>query len=277
MTSRARRHRSAGAINSPIPYTKSTVYACVRHLIGGDPPNNEGYFRPIEVRAPAGTVVNPVLPAPVAARGLTGFRIANAVFGALAQIAPDRVFACESGGDTGISYGGYHPDGRPFVFIEFLYGSWGGRPDRDGVDALLVSSIVNFSNNPIEIIESEQPLLIERYGYVPDTGGAGEFRGGLAVVRDYRFEVAPGADAQFLMRTDRRRFVPYGLAGGRPGRPRPTCWTRMGRAADAADQGPAHRPPRRPRSATRSRAPAAGATRCSAIRPASSTTCARRS
>jgi N-methylhydantoinase B len=207
-----------GAINSPIPYTKSTVYACVRHLIGGDPPNNEGYFRPIEVRAPAGSVVNPVAPAPVAARGLTGFRIANAVFGALAQIAPDRVFACESGGDTGISYGGYGPDGRPFVFIEFLYGSWGGRPGRDGVDACS-SSIVNFSNNPVEIIESEQPLLIERYGYVPDSGGAGRFRGGLAIERDYRFEIADGADAQFLMRTDRRRFVPYGLAGGRPGTP----------------------------------------------------------
>ena len=88
---------------------------------------------------------------------------------------------------------------------------------------------MNFSNNPVEIIESEQPLLIERYGYVPDTGGAGEFRGGLAVVRDYRFELAPGADAQFLMRTDRRRFVPYGLAGGRPGRPRRTCWTRTAR------------------------------------------------
>ena len=62
-----------GAINSPLPFTKSAVYACVRHLIGGDPPNNEGYFRPIEVIAPAGTIVNPVMPAPVAARGLTGF------------------------------------------------------------------------------------------------------------------------------------------------------------------------------------------------------------
>lgn len=204
-----------GAINSPLPYTKSTVYACVRHLIGGDPPNNEGYFRPIEVRTTPGTIVDPVLPASVAARGLTGFRIANAVFGALAAIAPDRVFACESGGDTGVSYGGYHPDGRPFVFIEFLYGSWGGRPDRDGVDACS-SSIVNFSNNPIEIVESEQPLLIEQYGYVPDTGGAGEFRGGLALVRDYRFGIS---DATFQLRTDRRRFVPYGLAGGRPGTP----------------------------------------------------------
>src|SRR5216684_1968870 len=117
--------------------------------------------------APPGTVVNPVMPAAVAARGLTGFRMANAVFGALAQIAPDRVFACEMGGDTGVSFGGYDAERRPFVFLEFLFGSWGGRPTRDGVDACS-SSVVNFSNNPVEIIESEYPLLIERYGYLPD-------------------------------------------------------------------------------------------------------------
>jgi N-methylhydantoinase B len=204
-----------GAINSPFPFTKSTVYACVRHLIGGDPPNNEGYFRPIEVRAPSGTLVNPVLPASVAARGLTGFRMANTVFGALAKIAPDRVFACEAGGDTGISYGGYDAERKPFVFIEFLYGGWGGRPHQDGVDGCS-SSVVNFSNNPIEIVESEQPLVIRQYGYVPDTGGAGMYRGGLALVRDYQFEAD---EATFQLRTDRRRFTPYGLAGGRPGTP----------------------------------------------------------
>jgi N-methylhydantoinase B len=202
-----------GAINSPLPFTKSAVYACVRHLIGGEPPNNEGYFRPIEVTAPAGTVVNPVLPASVAARGLTGFRIANAVFGALAQIAPDRVFACEMGGDTGVSFGGYDAERRPFVFLEFLFGSWGGRPTKDGVDAVS-SSVVNFSNNPIEVIESEYPVVIQRYGYVPDSGGAGRFRGGLALVREYRFENPEGV---LQLRTDRRRFVPYGLAGGRAG------------------------------------------------------------
>src|SRR5580700_4462593 len=139
-----------GAINSPLPFTKSAVYACVRHLIGGDPPNNEGYFRPIEVIAPPATIVNPVMPAPVAARGLTGFRVAGALFGALAQIAPDRVFACEMGGDTGISFGGYDAERRPFVFLEFLYGSWGGRPTKDGIDGS-ASAVVNFSNNPIEI------------------------------------------------------------------------------------------------------------------------------
>jgi N-methylhydantoinase B len=75
---------------------------------------------------------------------------------------------------------------------------------------------VNFSNNPIEVIESEYPLLIERYGYVPDSGGAGKFRGGLAVVRQYRFLEATGT---LQLRTDRRRHLPYGLAGGRPGTP----------------------------------------------------------
>src|ERR1051326_4903936 len=204
-----------GAINSPIPFTKSAVYACVRHLIGGDPPNNEGYFRPIEVVAPPGTIVNPVMPAAVAARGLTGFRIANTVFGALAQIAPNRVFACEVGGDTGVSFGGYDAERRPFVFLEFLFGSWGGRPTKDGVDACS-SSVVNFSNNPVEVIESEYPLVIERYGYLPDTGGPGKFRGGLALERQYRFLEAEGT---LQLRTDRQNHVPYGLAGGRPGTP----------------------------------------------------------
>ena len=204
-----------GAINSPIPFTKSAVYACVRHLIGGDPPNNEGYFRPIEVVAPPGTIVNPLMPASVAARGLTGFRIANAVFGALAQIAPDRVFACEVGGDTGVSFGGYDASRRPFVFLEFLFGSWGGCPTHDGQDAS-ASSVVNFSNNPIEIIESESPLRIERYGYLPDTGGPGTFRGGLALVRDYRLLEE---EAVLQLRSDRRAHLPYGLRGGRSGTP----------------------------------------------------------
>ena len=84
------------------------------------------------MRVPAGSVINPYPPAAVAARGLTGF-----LFGALAKVAPDRVPACESGGDTGITSGGYDDQRRPFVFLEFLHGSWGGRPDRDGVELLI--------------------------------------------------------------------------------------------------------------------------------------------
>jgi N-methylhydantoinase B len=205
--------------------------------------------------------VNPVLPASVAARGLTGFRLANALFGALAQIAPDRVFACEVGGDTGVSFGGYDAERRPFVFLEFLFGSWGGRPTRDGVDACS-SSVVNFSNNPIEVIESEYPILIERYGYVADTGGPGKFRGGLAIVRQYRFLERT---ATLQLRTDRRRFLPYGSGRRPPRHPVRQCLEpRHGRA-------PSSRASARSRSgtamssATSSPGPAAGATPSRAI------------
>ena len=145
-----------GAINCPLPFTRSVVYACVRCLLGQDLPNNGGYFRAIDVLAPPGTIVNPLPPAPVAARGLTGFRIANTVFGALAQVAPERVPACESGGDTGISLGGYDSQRRPFVYLEFLHGSWGGRQGHDGIDAS-ASVVVNFSNTPIELVEAALP------------------------------------------------------------------------------------------------------------------------
>jgi N-methylhydantoinase B len=204
-----------GAINCVLSFTRSAVYACVRCLLPPTLPNNEGYFRAVKIVAPPGTLVNPLPPAPVAARGLTGYRIANAVMGALAQVAPLQVPACESGGDTGISLGGYTADRRPFVFLEFLVCSWGGRPFADGIDGV-ASMVVNFSNYPVEVIEREYPLRIEEYGFLPDTGGPGQFRGGLALVRTYRFLEQSGT---FQIRADRSRFTAYGLSGGGPGSP----------------------------------------------------------
>lgn len=215
-----------GGINSPISFTKSTVYACARCMMGADVPNNAGYFRPITVIAPEGSIVNPLPPAAVAARGLTAFRIANTVFGALAQALPDKVPACEMGGDTGVSIGGYYPDGRAFVFLEFLHGSWGGRPFADGIDGV-ASTFVNFSNNPVEMIEAELPLRIERFGFLPDTGGPGKYRGGLALVREYRFIEERGV---LQLRTDRYDHLPYGLAGGRTGTPSKNVLIRDGKA-----------------------------------------------
>ncbi|MGH7861679.1 MAG: hydantoinase B/oxoprolinase family protein, partial [Candidatus Dormibacteraceae bacterium] len=203
-----------GAINSVLSFTRSTTYACVRCLLPANLPNNEGYFRAIQVRAPAGTIVNPLPPAAVAARGLTGFRIATAVFGALAKLAPDRIPACEVGGDTGITMGGYDAERRAFVFLEFLFGGWGGRPFADGIDGCS-SAVVNFSNYPTEVIENEYPLRIEEYGFLPDSAGPGANRGGLALVRQYRFLEASAA---LQIRSDRTRFSAYGLAGGQPGR-----------------------------------------------------------
>jgi N-methylhydantoinase B len=99
------------------------------------------------------------------------------------------------------------------VFLEFLVCSWGGRPFGDGIDSV-ASMVVNFSNYPVEVIEREYPLRIEEYGFLPDSGGPGKFRGGLALVRRYRFLEQSGT---FQIRADRSRFAAYGLAGGRPG------------------------------------------------------------
>jgi N-methylhydantoinase B len=208
--------QARGAINPNFAFTCSCVYAAVRCLLDPELPNNAGYFRPIKVYAPPGTFVHPLHPAPVAARALGGFRVIQTVLGALAQVVPDRIPACWGGGEFGISFGGYYPDRRPFVYLEFHNVSGpGGGPDADGVDGGSVS-VVNVANTPVELIEADQPLLIEEYGLLPDTGGPGRYRGALGVVRQYR---VLAEEATVQVRSDRRRFRPYGLRGGRPGSP----------------------------------------------------------
>lgn len=203
-----------GAINCVFPFTLSTALACVRSIVDLSIPNNAGYFRPIHVIAPEGTVVNPRPPAAVAARGITGIRIADTIFGALAQAVPHILPACGANApDVGISFGGVDQNARPFVYLEFLLGSWGGGPDRDGMDAC-TGTLVNYSNAPAEMIEADYPIAVERYALVQDTGGAGRFRGGLALERHLRFRAN---NATLQIRSDRRDHPPYGLQGGRCG------------------------------------------------------------
>jgi N-methylhydantoinase B len=205
-----------GAINCVYPFTLSTALACVRSIVDLSIPNNAGYFRPIHVIAPEGSVVNPRPPAAVAARGITGIRIADAIFGALAQAVPDVLPACGSNApDVGISFGGLDADNTPFVYLEFLLASWGGGPDRDGMDAC-TGTLVNYSNAPVEMIEADQPIVVERYALVRDSGGAGRFRGGLALERHLRFRAN---NATLQIRSDRRDHPPYGLQGGLAGAP----------------------------------------------------------
>ena len=204
-----------GAINSTLSYTRSITYSCVKSVLGADIPNNAGFFRPIEVVAPEGSFVNPLSPAPVAARGLAAMRITETLFGAFAKMVPDQIFACGVGLDTGVTIAGYYPDQTPFLFLEFMYVSWGGGPDRDGIDGSSLPHS-NYSNTPVEVIEAEQPLLIETYGFAEDLSGAGRYRGGLAFQRDFRL-LADEADLQ--LRSDRQRYLPYGLWDGSPGTP----------------------------------------------------------
>ena len=202
------------AINCVYPFTLSTALACVRSIVDLSIPNNAGYFRPIRVIAPEGTVVNPRPPAAVAARGITGIRIADTIFGALAQAVPHILPACGANApDVGISTGGVDNEGQAFVYLEFLLGSWGGGPDRDGMEAC-TGTLVNYSNAPAEMIEADQPIAVERYALAPDTGGPGKYRGGLAIEPHLRFR---SNNATLQIRSDRRDHPPYGLQGGQCG------------------------------------------------------------
>lgn len=202
-----------GAINSTFSVTKSMVYAAVRCVLPAAIPNNAGMFRPISVVAPEQSLLNPVLPAAVAARGLTAFRMGDALFGALAQAVPERVPAAGEGGNSGVSIGGYDADRRPYIYVEFICGCWGGRPDKDGIDGV-TNLFSDLSNNPIEMTEAEYPLRVEAYELVPDSGGPGRQRGGMSIRKSFRFL---GEQATLQVRSDRKRFRPYGLAGGAPG------------------------------------------------------------
>ena len=198
------------ALNSTKSYTNSCTYLSVRCVLKGDIPNNAGVFRAIDVKAPEASIVNPKLPAACAARALTGYRIVDAMFGALAKIAPDRVPAAGEGGNTVVCLGGYRDDGSPFIIVDMICGAWGGRPDKDGIEAITNPS-QNLSNTPVETMESQHPVRVEEYALVPDSCGAGEYRGGLGVARSYRL-LADEAGLQ--LRADRMKIRPYGLAGG---------------------------------------------------------------
>jgi N-methylhydantoinase B len=202
-----------GAINNTWSYTAAMSFTAVKSVLSINMPNNDGVFRPIEVIAPPGTITNGRLPAACAARGLTGFRGVDCCFGALAQLYPDRVYAASDGGNTGITIGGYDKALRPFIYVDFLSGCWGARPWEDGLDGN-TSMFANMASFSVEVIEAENPLEVLDYEFVPDTGGAGQFRGGMSQRRTWRMLADEGI---LQVRADRQTHRPYGLYGGGPG------------------------------------------------------------
>jgi N-methylhydantoinase B len=204
-----------GAINATPSFTKSSVYFAVRALMEDDVPNNLGFARAIRVVIPEGSLLNPRPPAAVAARGVSGFRVIDTVFGALAQAVPDRVRAAGEGGTTSYSIAGTDRNECYFQFREVVMGGWGGGARHDGIDGV-ANPAANLSNAPVEIVENQAPVRVERYEFVSDTGGAGRHRGGLAIRRQLRFL---GDRGIIQFRSDRRSHLPYGLMGGFPGTP----------------------------------------------------------
>jgi N-methylhydantoinase B len=216
--------QAAGPINATLATTRSAVYYAAIAASGLASTANSGCYRPITVSAPEGSLVHAAFPAPVSMRMLTGHKVATAVLRAFAQAAPDRIPASYYGVTFNHAVNIRHGDGRRQVYFDSEIGGWGAHPRADGPSGFS-AGFHNQQNTPVEMIEAIYPLQFIRYGYLPDSGGAGRFRGGLGLVREWRFTAEHG-----LLNASFDGFVsrPYGLAGGQPGRAGRLCVTRDG-------------------------------------------------
>ena len=203
----------ASGKNVPLTHSFATAYFCLKSVVDPFVPTNEGLYRAVSVVAPEGLVVNPVAPAAVSSRNMTSMILAEALNNALGQAAPTRSVAAGGPGQGCISAGADPHNGRYFINYENLAGGQGARCNADGMDVVMIN-MTNTSNLPIEAMEMEFPVRIERYELVTDSGGAGKFRGGLGILRDMR---VLAENASVSLRSSRQKFPAPGMAGGLPG------------------------------------------------------------
>jgi len=204
--------QTASGMNSYINYTRSYSYAAVKCLTDPFGPMNEGALRPIVVRAPEGSFLNPRPPAGGGPRAIICYRTFESVIGALAKAVPARVAAAASH-MANPTFGGWdRARQRRCVAYELVLSGTGARATKDGCEAMAWA--FNAANIPVEAQEANQPIVVERFELLRDSAGAGKFRGGCGIRRDMRFLVDEG---QLTNLSDRQTFPPYGLFGGKPG------------------------------------------------------------
>lgn len=202
-------------LNAPMGVTVAATTFALKAVLDPEMPVNDGFYRPIHIYAPEGTIVNARWPAAVGASIETAQRIVDTIFLALSKVLPDRVPAAACGSMNNVLIGGTTEDGRQWVFYETIAGGYGGRPGLDGVDAVHCN-MTNTMNTPIEVMERELPVLFTRYEIRPRSGGPGRWRGGMGVIRAFKL-LAPKATLTVIGERVRRR--PWGLQGGLPGEP----------------------------------------------------------
>ncbi|RMF89169.1 MAG: hydantoinase B/oxoprolinase family protein [Nitrospinota bacterium] len=213
--------QARGAFNASETILKASVYWAFKAMLDPDMPATSGFFDALTIVAPEGSIVNPRPGAAVGVRVDTAQKIADAVIRALNQaLPPERRVAGSHAVNSGLIFSGYDPfRQRSFAFIETFGGGGGARAGKDGLDGIHVY-MVNPSNLPIEVLEREYPLRVERYGLVVDSCGPGQFRGGLGIRRDVRVL----ADEIFVTtRSESQRQGAWGIEGGGSGRPAYTC------------------------------------------------------
>jgi N-methylhydantoinase B len=209
-------------VNSPINYTRAYVAVPVKMVCNPEWPNNEGTYRPLTVTAPEGCLVNPAYPAACFWRLAAGMLVSELMFRILAEIAPDRVSADSGSMPTWQFYvNGMKRNGEAFALHQHAFGGMGGRPGIDGLAS--VSFPYNVRDVSVEWAELETPILFERRELIPDSGGAGRWRGGLGEELAMRgFDdgrLDPDTPLVLSGSAGRMRFAPEGLFGGRPGSP----------------------------------------------------------
>ncbi|MFQ6065112.1 MAG: hydantoinase B/oxoprolinase family protein [Candidatus Bathyarchaeia archaeon] len=204
-----------GPVNAVFGVTLSGVYYVLRCVTDPSIPMNEGCYRPVQIFAPKGTLVNPIRPAPVAGGNVeTSQRNVDVLLKAFAQIVPKKVCAACQGTMNNVAVGGTDTEtGQSWTFYETIAGGFGGRKGLDGVDAVH-THMTNTMNTPIEAIEGVYPIQFSRYELRKDSGGAGRWRGGVGVERSWRL-LSPSATLSIL--AERTKLAPWGLYGGKPG------------------------------------------------------------
>jgi N-methylhydantoinase B len=205
-----------GPINSTYAMTLSNCAYALRCLLNEpDLPTNDGFYRAVKVIAPEGTVVNARQPAAIGVGWETAFRVSETAFRAFGDALPERITAGSKGCLSNIAFGGIDPRTHDYyTFFDSIGGGYGARASKDGIDAIQPHG-QNTENSPVEETEANYPVRILRYELVPDSEGAGRFRGGLGLRRDYSFE----GETRFSVLADRAKLPPWGFAGGQPATP----------------------------------------------------------
>jgi N-methylhydantoinase B len=203
-----------GPMNSVIATTKSSIYLAIKHIFP-EVPINAGTFTPLHIDEPRGTFLYAEYPRPVSGCAAeVSQRIAEAVFDALAQAIPERLFAAPAGSSGNFALGGFDPARqRAYVLYIISGGGYGGSLWGDGLTNGC-STIGISKTTPIEVMEQRYPVLFEDYSLHEGSGGAGKFRGGFGV--NYTVALRRGT-ARASMVMDHGRFGPNGAAGGAPG------------------------------------------------------------
>ena len=202
-----------GPLNCVPSGSLSAACFAVRVLTGSDIPTNGGCFRPIHLKLPEGSIVNPREPAAVNARTSTIKRIAGCMVGAFQQVLPDKITADSASEMLILQFGGQHRDGRRFVVGELIASGSGAGIRSDGID-VIETDASNCMNLPVEALELEAPVRVRRFGLRRDSGGPGEYRGGLGVVREYEIL---DAEIKLTHRGERHQCAARGCHGGQEG------------------------------------------------------------